>query len=870
MMSKKNSKLITNHSSLITHQMAYGLNYTMRFKNRISNDIYRAEIWQKDFSGTSTELTGAETPLTVAYQDNDILTPIKPIELTLSILIKNSDGISLETFYSDDDEEFRIDIYCETPTDKLLYSTYMVQDGASEPETDRKHVLTLKATDNLALLKNVNWNQISNAYTGKYTLKYFIQYCLKQSGLYSPDSVIDMGLPLRHYCNIFENTTLDRGDSLTTDPLNELVLNAGIFRNDDETYQSCYDILTKILTDLNAVLFMADGCFIILRINEYKYFSGAIPGVQYAYSGSAETVTAITLTNRADTARIGGDLYPVNEDQNKTIERPLKSVIDTFNFNQFPYIINAALALPDGATPYSTTTSGGFRYDRYSLATYFPQWKQTHGDSSYLQIVTSVSNNAEQDRYIVTPGVANAQQGIQFNPIEVTAGDVLDFSLNYRTDVNTSSTLRFWVRAIIILSNGTSYHLVNTPAAGSSVNVHWNGPYANTSWDADLGFYQETAAGSSDTTEYIQFSISGFVELNGHLPLIPADGVLLVEVRGTNGSNTSNRQTTYWKDINLTIKNNISNSIYVSGQVHTDTNNPDIKAIQTNDITIDDSPRNTIAGTLFTNALSNFDYTDSTTGGATGIGNIYFTKTRLWHRGSNSESLRLGNIIALERLQLLYTSRYSREGTYRIIRYGQFVSLLTLFQFDWLPGRNFLARGMTIDFMANTINGKLVEVYNDGEDATPVTVELSGSKLTDNAVISGPIQFDTINYVGGADAYITVSNSNSRFTYINFNTTVTFSAIFYCPIAGTGTATITVYKNATALSSQTVNATDHYKRVDFNLTGVAVTNGDYFEIDINTGGADIDFQSGSIDITVNGATATSFGLYSFKYLYKKE
>ena len=201
--------------------------------------------------------------------------------------------------------------------------------------------------------------------------------------------------------------------------------------------------------------------------------------------------------------------------------------------------------------------------------------------------------------------------------------------------------------------------------------------------------------------------------------MAPADGVLLFELLGTNVQ-TYERHDVGVKDISLTVTNYINNSTTIQGQRHTNGVNlldPLIKALQKNDKLLDDSPRNTIAGTLFTDALINFDYTDINTGEHTQIGHIAFIRTVNWHNGANAEALPIGNVIARERLQMLYTTRYMREGTGRNVMYkpGEFISLLTLLKFEWLPGRNFLARGLTIDYMNNSFSGRLQEIYKDDE-----------------------------------------------------------------------------------------------------------------------------------------------------------
>jgi hypothetical protein len=706
--------------------LAYGNKYEIKFKNRITKDFYRVEIWQKDYVGSVLfQLAGADTPFVAAYDDQDLLSPIHALSLTISFV---NGVLTIEDFYSDDDEAFRIDFYFESDstgggTEALLFSGYLIQDGASEPVTDRQHYITLKATDNLGLLKNVHWDEAVTDPFGSFPIGYYLRYCLKQTGLYSHDTTIDKSLPLRIFDNLFENTTDDRGDDPEADPWAQTVVHSGIFQGTDNTYDDCYALLEKILISRNACLVQAEGCWNIIRKPEYKLFTdGEIEGVQYVYNGSGTDIDAVTLET-AFTIDRGGDFYPVEEDQLKTILRPLKYVKNTFNYNQpGSYIIQDTLQLPDGATPYDTDTIGDFRYDKYSLATYFPDWIQRGGDGSYLEVVTDIASDPENetDRYIVTPGVDDQQSGVQFNPIPVSRGDVFEFTLQFRTDTDTDDNLRFYVRFEIILADGTFVLLTRFPGTGSSVNVHWTGPFSTDTWDVGLGVDKELGDESEiDTTEWIGYSLNEFVEEGGKLPLIPADGMLLIQVNATNGADADNRQTTYWKDISLDVTNYINQSTKIVGHTHTDTGTSTIKAIQENEIPMDDSPRNTIAGTLFTDAVTAFDFVDISTGENTDIGSIFFTKTTLWHRAAISEALRLGNIVTLERLEMQYKSRLQVEGSFRPLRLSDsHLSILKLFRIGWLTGSNFLFSGLTIDYMNCKFNGRLITVSIDEEDIT--------------------------------------------------------------------------------------------------------------------------------------------------------
>jgi hypothetical protein len=868
----------------------YARKYYIIFKNRFQNDIYRCDIYQKDFVGEDTSLTGAETPcvLTSDGGDTDILTPIKTHSLTVSFI---TDSLSIEDFYSDDDEEYRVDHYFQSDSggggsEQLLFSGFLVQEDVSEDVTDRKHLITLKFTDNLALLKNVKWNEVAYfdnfPYFHQLDLFEYVAFILNKTNLYNLDSVIDQNLTLRIFDNLFENTTTDRSDDATNDPFIETILHSGMFQENDGTWKDCYTVLESILTAFNACLFQADGCWNIIRIPEYKLFTdGAIPGTSYHFDGIQE-VNAITLDPLATIDR-GGEIEPINEDQLKTIQRPVKYVKNTFNYNQPEFIQQSKLEIPEGATPASTHTVDGIRYDDYSLATYFPDWVQRDGDTSYLENATdtNLTPEEEKERYIVVPSSDDTPKGVQFNPVPISAGDVIDFSANIKTLADTGDATAFWVRCLLITDSGDFYTLVRVELVVSGItygDVRWFGPFDATEWDTTQTV--STVVGSVPAYFYFGYNdpTSTWQQISTDLDIqqgvkqwrAPVDGMLLIQMNGANMPDTSHKDMCF-KDVHLGIRNFINQSKLITGQTHTDTGTSTIKAIEENDIDIDDSPRNTIAGTLLSDTISTFEYTDVNTSEVTGIGDIYFTRTRLWHRAELNEALKLGNIITQERLELKFKSRLQIEGTFKNLRYdtNKFISLLSLLRFGWLTDKNFVFASLTVDYMACTFNGKLVEIWNES-DVENTSVFVSGVKEEELGITTGLVEYDTITNFGGAETYIDTTDSNSKFTYINaFNTTVRLSVIFFVPISGSGTATFTILKNGGVIATETLDAIEVFGHISFDLTE-SVTAGDYFQVNIDTGGADVDIQSGSINITVNDAMSMVLFPYLFNYIYKTE
>ena len=86
--------------------MAYGKKYITKWIGGTQQNLYRAEILEKDYEGEVFTLEASENTCTIewATSDANILNPIKSLKATLNIL--SSDTIGLISFYSDVDEFF--------------------------------------------------------------------------------------------------------------------------------------------------------------------------------------------------------------------------------------------------------------------------------------------------------------------------------------------------------------------------------------------------------------------------------------------------------------------------------------------------------------------------------------------------------------------------------------------------------------------------------------------------------------------------------------------------------------------------------------------------------------------------------------------
>src|SRR3954469_20682457 len=137
--------------------MAYGLKYQIPFLSR-KNETFLINLLLKDYTGSTITLEGATDPFLLNYEsgDNAIINPIRASECTVNFY--NDSAIPLTTFYSEDDEAWKIEFYRQTGN-QLLWSGFIVQDDCREIFQDPPHIIQLKGTDNLGLLKDIPFNE---------------------------------------------------------------------------------------------------------------------------------------------------------------------------------------------------------------------------------------------------------------------------------------------------------------------------------------------------------------------------------------------------------------------------------------------------------------------------------------------------------------------------------------------------------------------------------------------------------------------------------------------------------------------------------------------------------------------------------------
>lgn len=683
-----------------------GVKYVMRFLNR-QKDIYRVELKPKNYSNIDIQVEGTDTPFILKAQsgDGDIYSPIRASEATISFWSQT--GIEIENFYNDDDTFWQVFFYGEkingeVTADVLLWTGFLQMDNSGEALQDYAHPITLNANDNLGLLKNVTLPTPTDTqrYEGMLLTDLFASI-LQQTTL---------SLETRAYLNVFENSTQDRSDIDTIDFLQQTVVYTNNLQNTDGTYKKCYEILSDLLFTFRSQLQQCFGEWVIFRQGEFRLFADAeVPGTLYDADFAVQD--AIVLDPPVLIGK-NEDIIPINENLGKRILRPLQYSKKTFTYNQPSLlIIQSDLSLPPDAVPYNTHVDGDLQYQDYDLDTYFPDWRRQAGDTSYLEVVTDTITENETSRYIVTPGGTGIYGAITFNNIPVSQNDQFDFSFQFRTFADTGDPVRFYCNFSLLDTNGMYWYVLGFNVfQNSSTNLQWIGPVSS----LPVPFVQGPETSIPDTfdnSQWTQYVLSELPTDSGSPLVIPVDGILLVACLASNGPDDNTHPDLLWNNIRIEFKNAVNTQTIITAQVHNNAQDSATKNISDTDLNFDDSPLNTINGTLFRIPLVNF---------ASPVGDLYFYRTNRWHRAAIDESWRLNQIQTFDELFIQRKIRTIVEGDWFGLRYQvdggwQYLTLQNILKINFLEGLNFIFGIVSFDYMKGEFTATLYECFDDGE-----------------------------------------------------------------------------------------------------------------------------------------------------------
>jgi hypothetical protein len=227
-----------------------------------------------------------------------------------------------------------------------------------------------------------------------------------------------VGLNLYTACSYYAAGMSNRGDGTQYEPFNQSYLRPVYFQNDDESYETCLIVLTKILKSFGCKLYQANGKWMIVAINEFA----AAPYFAYTYfteyTSAGALVTSGTFNTLSEIQPYTGNtsgLYFTDNSQFKLFKKGYNNFNYTYDITYSPnYISNPNL---------KSLTSG------------FPTlWnKFTQGTGGSIAVISKPYEAS--DWFNITLGVGSgitAFSEVNTNPVGyVTANDTITYSQTF-------------------------------------------------------------------------------------------------------------------------------------------------------------------------------------------------------------------------------------------------------------------------------------------------------------------------------------------------------------------------------------------------------------------------------------------------------
>lgn len=274
---------------------------------------------QVDHSGVVIDMTGARTSLKIEHlsQGDDIYENLikgSKADLTIWNLTSQGDFKYLD-LYAVQDQQFRISIYYLNVTNQLYWQGFIFTDNYQEPYDCTPYQVTISASDQLGILKNIDYDDSGVPYTGRKLESKIILDILSKIGLTT----------FTEFVNLYET---DMDDAVTDSPMDQVSIDTYLFEG-----FTCYEVLEAILRKYNACMRCVAGAMVIYRPCELikttiygRTFTGETThsGTDIETFTSFDPVQFISRTGNITDLRDknGGTLM---------VLRPIKKVTSIFN-----------------------------------------------------------------------------------------------------------------------------------------------------------------------------------------------------------------------------------------------------------------------------------------------------------------------------------------------------------------------------------------------------------------------------------------------------------------------------------------------------------------------------------------------------------
>ena len=801
--------------------------YRIEFKSREGqNCVVRFDF--ASYSGASTTLLGASRPFVLSEfnSDENVFKAVRPQQAEINFISRGG-TFSIDDFAADTDQE--ITVYFDFGTWGNYWIGYLLQDDFQETWQDTQHVITLKASDYIGQLKNFPLSNSGAELIGRFTPWQILNYAL--------DNTPQTTIRARIINNLF-HSSMTAGIGYM--PLDQCNIDAKAFQKSDTEFDDCYTVIEKINKSFNQTLFMYDGYWRFLRIEElYRAFSQNLTELYLPLTGPVGS-------NIRYDANIGVNetIKPVNGDMLKYSVRRTKSDTVNFRYDVFDEILTNE-SFSKGTLLYESPVEEAYTLDNWvhltgSLfaPTPVPFGNGKKNDYNSLGQLTESYAFLEND-------TLNAEHFIRSLSVKVLINETITINYQKRYSVGFSVT-RLVGSGYVRLTDGTSNYFLNDQGG----------------WDliggGQIGEIEYNGVDNNLPLEYQSVSIES--------KPMPISGDLTVYLLGPNSAASGGSFTVPSEVVRF---QNLEFKVIPTFLSFTDNRLSGIQSIFTKSDNI---------SSKFEDEIYMDDFSSGYHKGSIFESDGLTLTSKEWARGNYPSEVigfRKQNAIAHVEHNLynrtkvdanFYGLTWERSGTLYPI------GLINTFKFvDDDPNKVYWILNLKeIDFSNSTWSGTLLEMYNEANDKDAGTtikyLDTSTTLGTFNALV-----YAKLSIVTPADFTI-----NSNYDQITYNGTLAITVPITANLSGyinsntSSPVTITLRKNTTIIATATITVPSNpfpFNAV-LNVASVTIDPFDVLFIQYSSNITQVEVNGGGIDLNYTTTNAIGSTSYKDKFIYQ--
>jgi hypothetical protein len=778
------------------------------------------------FTGASTTLVASSRPFVLKEfnTDDEIFKPLRPQMAEMSF-IASASGVSIDNFLMDNDDD--IIVYFDFGSFTNYWKGYMLQDDFQESWINTSHIITLRATEGIGQLKDVELTESGTELNGRYTPLELIILAMEET--------VEPFTDYKVYSNLFHSSMTDTS---TFTGIDQCYVDAKTFQINASEYDDSYLALEKINKSWNQTLYMYKGKWVIFRQEElYVPYSENIRG--YRQNGGTRT----SASQRFDAlVGVNQTIKPITPEMLRFIQRRTKSDTIQFNFEMFDEVVcNGSFSRGDLRSSSSTEKIYDLDLWEWYEGTLASPTNPTTG--SYGRKITYDTNGKLDDQFAYqTQKATSGNRWLISCGIDVLKNETFFFSIDNKFKTTFAGTATLFTVSFQLVT-ATNYYTLDDDGTWYTSNASWT-----TNYKVLQTYYN--GSGAPIPTDWV----TSQVEANS----IPDDGVLNILLWCTGTPNTA-AQEKWFKNLQLDVitKFNGINIETIQSVQSIFTKADTLKPKFFDEIYFDDGLSKLYKGSLYeddeltltTSEWHRFRYPAEVNGFRKQNDIAHWSHDRINRNKIDANFYGLTWSSGTEPIGLINTVRFTDDDPNRIYA---------------------IANLKEIDFSSSTWSATLVEVFDMDNDATGSPV---ARILSLDANVSRVITFVKWDIISLAD--FTADAGVAKFTFggsTSITTTITCTLQGYTITTTSTPITVDIYlkKNSTIINTQTFTVTSNPTSFNVTLTtsSVTIAPGDQIYVEMDTDITETQITGGVLQATYNVTSAVSYDPYEDKYIYK--